>query len=84
MEHLLIVKEMNNRFFDNALREDLLLEAITSVSAGMDYDYERLELLGNKRIFCNWYNARLNIPRRRFLFKIPLFHLCVCDQPNTE
>lgn len=42
----LVVKEMNNRFFDNAIREDLLYEALTAHGAGMEKDYERLELLG--------------------------------------
>ena len=37
---------MNHRFFDNAIREDLLYEALTAHGAGMEKDYERLELLG--------------------------------------
>ena len=42
----LVVKEMNHRFFDNTIREDLLYEALTAHGAGMEKDYERLELLG--------------------------------------
>ena len=46
LDELLVVKEMNNRFFDNKIREDLLSDALTPVSAGRESDYERLELLG--------------------------------------
>ncbi|KAF5317594.1 hypothetical protein D9611_014873 [Ephemerocybe angulata] len=43
----LVPDEMNNHFFHNSIREELLCEATTTVSAGMDQDYERLELLGD-------------------------------------
>lgn len=46
MDDLLLVKEMNARFFDHAIRDDLLHNAICAPSAGLEYDYERLELLG--------------------------------------
>ncbi|KAF8974226.1 hypothetical protein BDZ97DRAFT_3979 [Flammula alnicola] len=44
---LLLVKELDARFFDHAVREDLLHIAICAPSAGLEYDYERLELLGD-------------------------------------
>ncbi|KAF6762700.1 hypothetical protein DFP72DRAFT_1060951 [Ephemerocybe angulata] len=47
IDDMLVVKEMNNHFFHNSIREELLCEATTTVSAGMDQDYERLELLGD-------------------------------------
>jgi endoribonuclease Dicer len=40
------VKELNAKFFDHAISEDLLHMAISAASAGIEYDYERLELLG--------------------------------------
>ena len=46
LDDLLLVKEMNARFFDHAIREDLLHNALCTPSAGLEYDYERLELLG--------------------------------------
>ena len=46
LDDWLVVKEMNNKFFDNAIREDLLYEAIAAHAAGLEMDYERLELLG--------------------------------------
>ncbi|KAJ3502176.1 hypothetical protein NLJ89_g9005 [Agrocybe chaxingu] len=47
LDDLLLVKELNAKFFDNAVREDLLHNAICTPSAGLEYDYERLELLGD-------------------------------------
>lgn len=46
VDDLLLVKEMDAKFFDHAVREDLLHNAICTPSAGLEYDYERLELLG--------------------------------------
>ncbi|KAF8192504.1 hypothetical protein BJ912DRAFT_263253 [Pholiota molesta] len=47
IDDLLLVKEMDAKFFDHAIREDLLHIAICTPSAGLEYDYERLELLGD-------------------------------------
>ncbi|KAF9534830.1 hypothetical protein CPB83DRAFT_901776 [Crepidotus variabilis] len=47
VDDLLLVKEMNARFFDHAVRDDLLHNALCAPSAGLEYDYERLELLGD-------------------------------------
>ncbi|KDR83836.1 hypothetical protein GALMADRAFT_150895 [Galerina marginata CBS 339.88] len=47
MDDLLLVKELDAKFFDHAVREDLLHIAICTPSAGLEYDYERLELLGD-------------------------------------
>ncbi|TFK55753.1 ribonuclease III [Heliocybe sulcata] len=44
---MLLVKELNAKLFDHCLREDLLHTAITAPSAGFEFDYERLELLGD-------------------------------------
>jgi endoribonuclease Dicer len=46
IDDLLLVKELDATFFDHAVREDLLHNAICTPSAGLEYDYERLELLG--------------------------------------
>ncbi|KAH6914993.1 hypothetical protein BKA70DRAFT_1257649 [Coprinopsis sp. MPI-PUGE-AT-0042] len=47
IDDLLVVKELNSRMFNNLVREDLLYHAVTTVSAEMEYNYERLELLGD-------------------------------------
>ncbi|KAF8913820.1 hypothetical protein CPB84DRAFT_1832684 [Gymnopilus junonius] len=47
IDDFLLVKELDAKFFDHAIREDLLHIAICTPSAGMEYDYERLELLGD-------------------------------------
>ncbi|KAF9569018.1 ribonuclease III [Agrocybe pediades] len=47
LDDILLVKELDAKFFDHAIREDLLHIAICAPSAGLEYDYERLELLGD-------------------------------------
>ncbi|EAU84711.2 hypothetical protein CC1G_00230 [Coprinopsis cinerea okayama7 len=47
LDHLFVVKELNMQFFDNAIDEELLYMATTTVSAEMEHNYERLELLGD-------------------------------------
>ena len=46
IDDFLIVKELNAKFFDHVVKEDLLHVAICTPSAALEYDYERLELLG--------------------------------------
>jgi endoribonuclease Dicer len=46
IDDLLLVKELNAKYFDNAIFEDLLYMAICAPSAAVEHDYERLELLG--------------------------------------
>ena len=50
LDDLLLVKELNARFFDHSVREDLLHQAISATSAGMEFNYERLELLGSSTL----------------------------------
>ncbi|PPQ92348.1 LOW QUALITY PROTEIN: hypothetical protein CVT25_008698 [Psilocybe cyanescens] len=47
VDDILLVKELDAKYFDHAIREDLLHNAICAPSAGLEYDYERLELLGD-------------------------------------
>lgn len=47
IDDFLLVKDLNAKYFDYAINEDLLHMAISAPSAGIEYDYERLELLGN-------------------------------------
>ncbi|KAK2466145.1 hypothetical protein APHAL10511_001787 [Amanita phalloides] len=47
IDNLLLVKELNATMFNNVLSDELLSTAITCPSAGMEFDYERLELLGD-------------------------------------
>ena len=46
IDSFLLVKEMNSTLFDNAIREDYLHAAVICPTAGLQFDYERLELLG--------------------------------------
>ncbi|KAJ7129775.1 hypothetical protein C8R44DRAFT_850822 [Mycena epipterygia] len=47
LDSFLIVKELNARFFNHQISETLLDMAITAASTRMEYNYERLELLGD-------------------------------------
>ncbi|KAL0570757.1 Dicer-like protein 1 [Marasmius crinis-equi] len=47
MEEFLLVKEMNARLFSHTLPDNLLHMALTTRSVEIEYDYERLEILGD-------------------------------------
>ncbi|KAI0321813.1 hypothetical protein OF83DRAFT_1097304 [Amylostereum chailletii] len=47
IEDLLLVKELNATLFDNCIDEHQLHAAISAPSAGVEFDYERLELFGD-------------------------------------
>ncbi|KAJ3544007.1 hypothetical protein NM688_g5792 [Phlebia brevispora] len=47
IDSLLLVKELNSNLLDDKLEEGLLWSAVTSATASMGRDYERLELLGD-------------------------------------
>lgn len=46
VDDTLLVREFNAMYFNNEINEVALLTAITAPSAGVEFDYERLELLG--------------------------------------
>jgi endoribonuclease Dicer len=46
LDDMLLVKELNASLSEHRLDETLLHHAITSSTAMMEFDYERLELLG--------------------------------------
>jgi endoribonuclease Dicer len=46
LDDTLLVREFNAMYFNNEINEVALLTAITAPSAGVEFDYERLELLG--------------------------------------
>lgn len=46
VEDTLLVRELNAMYFNNEINESALHAAITAPSAGVDFNYERLELLG--------------------------------------
>lgn len=48
LESMLVVKELNANLFDDALSDELLLEALTCPISGVEPDYQRLELLGER------------------------------------
>lgn len=47
-DDLMLVKELNSRFFGNSINEEQLHAAITPPLVLMEFDYERLEMLGDK------------------------------------
>ncbi|GJJ07506.1 hypothetical protein Clacol_001708 [Clathrus columnatus] len=47
LDDILLVKELNAKLFDHCISESLLHEAISTPSVSVEYDYERLELLGD-------------------------------------
>lgn len=53
LDDILLVKELNAKLFDHSIAESLLHEAISTPSVSIEYDYERLELLGTCMFF-NW------------------------------
>jgi endoribonuclease Dicer len=46
IDDLLVMKELNAKLFDHAIVERHLHPALSAPSLGIEYDYERLELLG--------------------------------------
>src|SRR6266481_6542577 len=46
IDDLLLVKELNAKFFEHSIVEHHLHAAISAPAAGNEFDYERLELLG--------------------------------------
>lgn len=46
LDDFLLVKELNAGLLSHCVSEGLLHAAISAPSAGIEYDYERLELLG--------------------------------------
>ena len=60
IDDFLIVKELNAKFFDHVVKEDLLHVAICTPSAALEYDYERLELLGRYFIFLCYLHFSYN------------------------
>ncbi|KAF9452469.1 ribonuclease III [Macrolepiota fuliginosa MF-IS2] len=47
IDEFLLVKQLNAKLLGHCVRDDLLVVATASPLAGNDYDYERLELLGD-------------------------------------
>ncbi|KAK1236744.1 Dicer-like protein 1 [Marasmius sp. AFHP31] len=47
IEDFLLVKELNSRLFNNAISDGLLHMALTTRAVEIEYDYERLEILGD-------------------------------------
>jgi hypothetical protein len=53
--------------------------AISAASAGVEYDYERLELLGEHLPHCSVTIHSHDVTvTRRCIPKIPILHICVC------
>lgn len=50
IDDLLLVKELNAKFFEHSIIEHHLHAAVSAPAAGNEFDYERLELLG-KRLY---------------------------------
>ena len=59
---MLLVKELNARYFSHSISEPLLHAAISTPASGVEFDYERLELLGQSGVF-DCFSALVNIHR---------------------
>jgi len=81
IDDFLLVKELDATFFDHAVREDLLHIAICTPSAGLEYDYERLELLG-KILYITLCWCLIFF--RRCIFKVPVFDIRFRHEPITQ
>jgi endoribonuclease Dicer len=46
IDDYLLAKELNAKLFDNCLDENAVLVALTAPSTGVEFNYERQELLG--------------------------------------
>ena len=46
VERMLLAKEVNAKCFNDAIADEYLLAALSPPTAGVEHDYERLELLG--------------------------------------
>ncbi|KAJ7667934.1 hypothetical protein DFH06DRAFT_1183971 [Mycena polygramma] len=87
LDSFLLVKELNARFFNHRISETLLDMAVTAPSTRMEYDYERLELLGDSflkylasiYVFVNEPSNKegaLHIARQHIVSNSTLFHSC--------
>ncbi|KAK7061646.1 hypothetical protein R3P38DRAFT_2494335 [Favolaschia claudopus] len=80
----LLVKELNARLFDHQISETLLDQAIAAPSTRIEYDYERLELLG---VYSLNRNKAANLTRftgdavLKYMASIYVF---VIEPSNTE
>ena len=57
LDDILLVKELNAKFFDHCISEQLLHTAISTPSASIEFDYERLELLGKSSVRVSVYQC---------------------------
>lgn len=78
MERMLIAKELNAKLLNNAIVEDYLLAALSPPIAALEYDYERLELLGTVTAVPHCasrssYLSRRCVPQVRY-FGLPIRH----------
>lgn len=48
---MFLVKELNARYFGHSISEQLLHAAISTPASGVEFDYERLELLGQSSVY---------------------------------
>ncbi|KAJ6539259.1 hypothetical protein B0H19DRAFT_1314532 [Mycena capillaripes] len=87
LDSFLLVKELNARFFNHQISETYLDMAMTAPSTRMEYDYERLELLGDSflkylasiYVFVNEPSNKegaLHIARQHIVSNSTLFHSC--------
>ncbi|KAF7352866.1 hypothetical protein MVEN_01253600 [Mycena venus] len=60
LDSFLLVKELNARYFSHQISEQLLDMAITAPATRMEYDYERLELLG---VYFGYFRGHANLTR---------------------
>lgn len=82
-DDLMIVKELNAKFFAHSIIEHHLHAAITPPSVCMEFDYERLELLGTYPLLSIFYSdlACLGDAYLKYLYSSYLF---VTDSAQRE
>lgn len=59
IDDLLLVKELSATFFEHSIDERLLLIALTTPAAFVDFNYERLEMLGARLSILSIFDADL-------------------------
>ena len=89
IDDFLLIKELNARLFENAISENLLHVAVSAPSSCIEYDYERLELLGesiaHRLVQETFVTVVLNsCGRRRLIFEVFVHNICLRDESVTE
>lgn len=61
IDEFLLVMQLNSKILGHCVRDDLLVIATASPLAGNEYNYERLELLGEQVCFSTWLSVLITL-----------------------